>query len=139
MINTKNILNHIGKLLIAVYQAELKSIRLGSSDLYKSLEVNTTNDTVTLSMEDYAEYVDKGRKAGARKVPISVLIKWIKKRGISNSIQVAYAIQTSIYKNGIKGRPFLKRAEDTAEIVIDEEIEKIMSEELDKELKQIIK
>lgn len=71
-----------------------------------------------LSYNDYAEYLDRGRRPGAKKVPIQALIKFIKIRNLQSKIkgrkgrftninQIAFMIQNSIYRKGIKGRKFL--------------------------------
>ena len=81
-----------------------------------------TEDGVKISTPEYAQYVDGGRVIGAKKVPISALIKWIRRYRVagrntkgrfvkrtSDSVNsLAFAIQTSIYKNGIKARPFIQ-------------------------------
>jgi hypothetical protein len=55
--------------------------------------------------EGYARYVDRGRRAGARRVPIDAIMSWIKVRNISVSgmkeRDLAFAIQTNIFKFGI--------------------------------------
>ena len=81
--------------------------------------------TATLSLEDYYDYVNKGvrgaggnRKTGSLKAwkiravgspyhfsnlrpPISALKKWCSKRGLN-----VYAVQESIFRKGLKSRPF---------------------------------
>jgi hypothetical protein len=54
------------------------------------------------------EYVESGRKVGARRVPIRPLIDWMKQKGISNDDRVAWAIRESIYQLGIPARPLLE-------------------------------
>lgn len=53
----------------------------------------------------YGKYVDTGRRAGARKVPIFVLEEWIKQKGIESDIKkvkgLAFAIQKTIFDKGI--------------------------------------
>ena len=54
----------------------------------------------------YGVYVDRGRPAGIKKVPISALINWIvAKRFESDKKKIrsmAFAVQYNIWKNGIK-------------------------------------
>lgn len=136
---TKELLEHIGKILVTSFRAELSRIRLGNSDLAKTLDYQVDNDSVTLLMAEYGIYVDKGRKAGGRKVPIKNLVQWIKEKNIGsgNTIQLAYRIQTAIWKTGIKGRPFITQATNSAELIIDKEVEKWLEEEIDRELNNI--
>lgn len=53
----------------------------------------------------YGRFVNTGRKAGVKRVPISVLIDWIRQKRITfagkTETQAAFMIQTSIFKKGI--------------------------------------
>jgi len=66
----------------------------------------------SVSIKGIAE--DKGRRAFTRKVPISNLIFWMKKEGISTENNLVYAIRESIYQNGIKAKNFLEKSKDQA-------------------------
>jgi hypothetical protein len=108
------ILKANGDAFVKVIQNGLSSIGLKNSKLYNSVESEVNNGVLTIQMYDYAMYVISGRKAGVKKVPISVLISWIKQKGIQPSEgqsvnSLAFAIQTSIYKNGIRPRPFIPK------------------------------
>ena len=96
-----------------------------------------------LFAEDYAEYLDRGRKAFARKVPISALIRFIKKRNLQAKIRgrggrflsvnsIAFMIQNSIYRHGINGRNFIQPAleagEEALKIHIDRDLLDILLE-----------
>lgn len=87
---------------------------------------------------DYYLYQSTGRRAGARKVPISDLITWIKEKGIGfgNINSLAFAIQTSIYKNGIKGKNYIDPVEevvaDTSEVKLADGLEEALLEAIDK-------
>lgn len=79
-----------------------------NSDLVKSVEFIQTNSGLQLLANDYYQYVSTGRRPRARKVPIEDLIPWIKKYnvGSGNINSIAWAIQQSIYKKGLKGKSF---------------------------------
>lgn len=93
----------------------------GLSDI-DQIKVVSTSAGLELKGPDKYKWVQLGRKKGSGKgsrVPIQVLIKWIKKKNIKpnggQSINsLAWAIQTSIYQTGIKNavepRPFVERA-----------------------------
>ena len=80
-----------------------------TGSLIKSIEmiIEQRLKAVTLSGEFlfYGEFLDRGRKSGRRKVPIDVLVEWIKQKQFQidvNKIRgVAFAIQTTIFKEGI--------------------------------------
>ncbi|GAB2542334.1 hypothetical protein [Rufibacter soli] len=108
-------------------------------------------------LEFYAEYLDKGRysvkeKPAIKKVPLSVLLAWISKRRLRGRVrkgkgkgrfisnnQLAFMIQNSIYKNGIRGRHFIQPAFDKGaelfDIYINNQLLDDMTHELDTQLK----
>jgi hypothetical protein len=53
----------------------------------------------------YGRWVDTGRNAGVKRVPVDALIQWIRIKNIDlrgrKERDVAFAIQAAIYKNGI--------------------------------------
>lgn len=53
----------------------------------------------------YGRFVDTGRKAGGKKVPIDALVDWIKAKGFESDAKkikgMAFAIQQTIWKKGI--------------------------------------
>jgi hypothetical protein len=76
-----------------------------------SVDVQNGDPTLVLSYIDYFENVNLGRRAERRKVPVSALVEWIKIRGIQGRnkkgqfiprLSLAFAIQTNIYKFGIR-------------------------------------
>lgn len=88
------------------------------SNLVKSVEWESNQNGFVLIANDYYSYRSTGRRRGARKVPIADLLDWMKRYGIRPTgrqtvNQLAFAIQTSIFKSGIKGLDY----EDPVEIV----------------------
>jgi hypothetical protein len=86
-----------------------KSKALQGSKLVESIEWEYQKDSFVMLALDYYVYVSEGRKALARKVPIQDLIQWIKRKNIPSPRGVnatAWAIQQSIYKQGIIGKKF---------------------------------
>lgn len=96
-----------------------------NSELSKSVRYAYTQDGIQLQVNYYYPFVSRGRKKGRRRaskrkgyvsrgikrVPLDALIKFIKKNNITprhgkTINQLAFAIQTSIYKNGIKAKNF---------------------------------
>lgn len=113
----------ISEMLIEQIRLALRVIDLADSDLEKSIEANLRPDGFDIVANFYARFVISGRRPGARRVPVEALLKWIKNRGISgrdargrfiSQISLAFAIQNSIYKNGIRGRDFLTPAFEAA-------------------------
>lgn len=83
----------------------------GNSKLIRSLkpELKEVANVVTLSFsgEDYAQYVDSGRKPGSY-APIRELEKWASSRGIPK--KAVFAINRSIFRFGIKPTNFIDSA-----------------------------
>lgn len=64
-----------------------------------------SNVTIEGHGANVAKYVDWGRRPGGKRVPIDALLAWLRLKGLSvagkSQVQLAWAIQTSIWKNGI--------------------------------------
>jgi len=120
--------------------AEVKNTWFGAgieknSDLIKSIKIDYSNsDEIIIYANSYAENIQKGRKKFAKKIPINFLIEFVKKNGksVKNVNSVAYAIQNSIYKNGISGKNIINGLEKplvkTVEPKIDEYLIKIIEQ-----------
>lgn len=119
MPSTVQIMDALGTYLDGKLIDELVSNgKLASSTLLNSLkhEVRQTLRGVEVvgTMVYYGQFVNNGRKIGAKGVPIQVLMDWIKLKGIESDItrakSIAFAIQRSIKLNGIKPLPFIENA-----------------------------
>ncbi len=99
----------VGKLIIASLQKELLGQgHKATGNLINSFEqrvIELPNSIVIeILMDEYGIYVNEGRKKGAKKVPISVLVKWIEQKAIANGDKevknIAFAIQQVIFAEG---------------------------------------
>ena len=104
-----------------------------NSDLIKSTEVIWKNNAFVMIANDYFEYASGGRRPRARKVPIKDLLSWIKQYGIrpragQTTNQLAFAIQQSIYKNGIKKKNYADPVEETLTDLSAEATAEVLSE-----------
>lgn len=102
------------------------------SNLIK-VEYQLNNNAFQLIANDYFVYRSEGRRAGARKVPIKDLLGWIKRYNITPSNgqtknQLAFAIQTSIYKSGIRGLKYMTPVEEVSTDIASEGIAETLSE-----------
>lgn len=105
MSRISNGLNDIGQFVIEELAKEIiKQDHSNTGKLIESLDYKVANNVVEVFMNDYGRYVNTGRKRGAKKVPISALVEWIKQRGIASNnkkaIGIAFAIQKTIEKQG---------------------------------------
>jgi hypothetical protein len=124
----------------------------------------TADSALSVYAKDYAVWLDSGRKPFAKKVPIRAIIQFIKNRGLKlrdrktgrfagkritiksrnggpdiQTNQLAFMIQNSIYKNGIRGRHFIQPAFDVGQnlvsIYLDNQLLDGITYELDRTLK----
>jgi hypothetical protein len=76
-----------------------------SSALVKSIDYAVRQDmSIEFEFNEYGEYVDKGRRKGAKMPPIKPIEKWIKRKGLDLN---AFAVAKSISKKGIKPFPWI--------------------------------
>lgn len=120
-------LEQLGELLVNDMSNYLiESGKLSTGNLVKSLKHKIEDSAAGIELNiygtDYAKWVDRGRKKGGKKVPISALLKWVEQKGIATGDkklrQIAFAIQTNIWKNGIKPTPFIQVALNKRELSI---------------------
>ncbi len=122
MDNTKKALENFGKYLVKESRKNLTRKKKNvTSSLYDSLDYQVkampNSFEFDFLMEEYGEWVDKGRKAG-KNPPFSPLRKWVQDRRIQfrdNSgrfqtyDQTAWAVVKSIGKKGIEPSNFYSR------------------------------
>lgn len=82
---------------------------LKRSNLRRNMTVNESFPRfIYFEYFDYLEYIERGRRPNIRKVPISALREWARRKGIPSDNSTLYAIQQSIYKAGISPRPIME-------------------------------
>ena len=130
----QNLLEAIGETLVEYIIAEgiaTGPTTQGYAGLEKSIQVKSvsydiTNNKVQINIPEYTKYIESGRKRRAKKVPISVILKQLKRKNVTPSNSLAFAIQNSIYKKGIRARPFIDRAVKEAQNAITVDIQDYM-------------
>jgi len=90
-----------------------------SSSLLKSVEYTADSTGIQLVAGNYWWAYSEGRRPRTKKIPAQALIGWIKQRGIipRNGItitQLAFAIQTAIYKRGLNPLGYADRVTQAA-------------------------
>lgn len=123
----KEINEAITKAIKGAFLEAFRAYKLEKSGLSKNVTIRRVTGGFDVWLLDYWKWVEAGRRPGVTKVPIGPLIEWIKRKRLplrGRSINaVAFAIQSEIFKRGIKARPFLKTAAQRS----GEEIEKIIT------------
>ena len=125
---TEALLNSFAQTIVNRYKDKISEYSSGK--LYKTIDYSITsqNDSylVTINLEEYWKYIEKGRRAGAKMPPLSAIEKWIKvrkiiprpvtlksgKQRVPTVQQLAYVIARSISRNGIAPRPFMRESID---------------------------
>lgn len=119
-INLLKALEDYAKVIKDDYVAALKKHKKdGKIDKTLKFWVNVLGASYTLylNIEDYAKYIESGRRVGAKQPPLSAILKWIKDKKIVpknnkkiKDKQLAFVIARGISKKGIKKLPILKKA-----------------------------
>ena len=128
-------LNKVIQPALAITNRILKQKGLGDSNLLKKTSIDYTAGKLTISMPSYAEYVDRGRRAG-RMPPVSAILRWIRQDNIAvpsqyTQEQFAFAVAKSVARKGTKGKFFLEQLADN--------IQELVFDYLDKQITQKLK
>ncbi len=101
-----------------------------NSNILDSIEFIKSDNGISMLANDYYLYVSEGRKPQARKIPIQDLIDWVKryKIGSGDVNKTAYAIQQSIYINGIRGKKFIDLVANSVGDYSAEQLSELLSE-----------
>lgn len=124
--------NIIDNHITLIVQKILAEVNLDKSSLAKQIKVEYRKDLISVTLPEYAKFVDSGRKAGSKPPPIKTILKWIIDKGINpkpspnpsksnnkapeekpiTDEQLAFAISKAISTKGIEPKPFIKRLID---------------------------
>ena len=83
---------------------------LTNSSIYKTLSVRATNDgdlVFDIILNDYIQYIESGRRKGAKFPPVEPIVEWCRKKGIPTDNSTVFLIRRAISRDGIKPRPIL--------------------------------
>ena len=130
--NIQELLNEIEDIVRFV----LKKIDLDNSSFAKKITIEWIDERVVVSMPEYGEFIDKGRKKNSRMPPIKSIKEFIRSKNITSTDlttdQLAFAIAKSISIKGVKARPFIESlTEETFNLVsehIYNEINKMLAQ-----------
>ena len=127
-----NLLPELNRITIA-YMA--KAGTPSNSDVSKSVQFINTQTGIALEANYYFKYDSAGRRRGVRKVPITALIDFIKSRGIAprngqTITQMAFAMQTAIYRNGISPKNYFDKIVNATSDVTEEMVANDLAEDI---------
>lgn len=81
------------------------------SNIYKTLSVRATNDgdlVFDIILNDYIQFIESGRRKGAKFPPIEPIVRWARSKGIPTDNSTIYLIRRAISRDGIRPRPILQ-------------------------------
>lgn len=115
--------------------------KVASGKLLDSLTYNVIDEggqpVLVLTYVDYFKYVNLGRRPGVKRVPMKVLFDWIKIKKIRGrdkkgrfikDMSLAWAIQTNIFKYGIRPANIYDKTLDSIEDLFDNPPAEIQAE-----------
>lgn len=126
---------------------------LSDSDIVKDTLKNfkVSDTSLVLTIANYYIYIENGREKGTKRIPLSAIIQWLKKkniamknksknyRGQTPSInKLAFAIQNAIFRDGIKGRPIWSEALLLTASELDHLLDETLNKFVDKLLLNIL-
>lgn len=83
---------------------------LVGSDIYKTLSVKATNDgdlIFDIVLNDYIQFIESGRRKGAKFPPVEPIVRWARKKGIPTDNSTIFLIRRAISREGIRPRPIM--------------------------------
>lgn len=89
---------------------------LKDSELAKTLRVisdNGNGDLIfTILVNDYVDFIESGRRKGAKMPPVEPIIRWCKKKGIPSDNNTVWLIRRAISRDGIRPRKIMEEILD---------------------------
>lgn len=84
---------------------------LSTSEIYRELAVYATNDgdlVFDIILNDYIQFIETGRRKGAKFPPVKPIIDWCVAKGLPTDNSTIFLIRRAIARDGIKPRPVLQ-------------------------------
>lgn len=145
---TKKVLNIIGELVVEQYKNDLKNNpkkygngrnSIASGKLFNSVDykLNVDKDLkLYMVVADHYIFVEEGSVYTTKLPPISAIRIWMNQRSIPYIKNADYKIQRSIFKNGIKPKPFIRDIKNDVINNYKDDIEKALKEDIKNFIKQ---
>jgi len=115
------VLRDKGDTLVDALKEELiRQDKKATGNLIDSIEFDVNGTTMTISMADYARWVDEGRSPNSKFPPVNAIRDWVRTKGLTldNSSasldtqqnQLSYLIGRKIARDGIPATNFIDKA-----------------------------
>lgn len=85
---------------------------LKDSDIYRELSVYATSDgdlVMDIMLNDYIQYIENGRRIGAKMPPVEPIVRWCREKGIPTDNSTIFLIRRAISRDGIEPRPIMAK------------------------------
>lgn len=115
---------------------------LRDSDIYRQLKVLASNDgdlVYDLMVNQYIDYIENGRRAGAKWPPVEPIVNWCRKKGIPTDNSTVFLIRRSIAENGIKPRKIFDEAFRQMDKAFDEKWSETLYDKITESLTEFFK
>lgn len=93
----------------------MRIYELQDSQLLKNTHIEYRDNLFLLIYPDYGDYVNSGRRPGAKLPPYDAIENWCRSKGISPDNETVWRIRQGIKRDGIAARPFIDRFLELAE------------------------
>lgn len=91
---------------VSIFEAYITALKQAKIKYHiEEISYEVKDGEINIKVPDKITYQEAGRKPRAKRVPIKALIAWGLKYKIQGINRYVYAIQTSIYKKGIRPKP----------------------------------
>lgn len=110
-----NVMKVLQDELYIILEYTMRKYKLGGSDLLDDSKIEIQDNFFLLIFPDYVDYVNSGRRPGAKMPPTDAIIDWCRVKGIPTDNNTIWKIRQGIAKQGIAARPVLDQIFDLAE------------------------
>lgn len=108
--------NQIKSIILALMEErgvneKINKNTLINSHIWNDLRTeNNSFDLIEFFINDYVQFIESGRRPGAKFPPPMAIANWCKDKGLPSDNRTVYLICRAIARDGIKPRPFLDDA-----------------------------
>lgn len=112
----------------------LKSSELANTAV-SNHTANKDGDIITqLIVDDYIQFIESGRRKGAKFPPVAPIVKWCKKNGIPTDNSTVFLIRRAISRDGIPARPIMNLVWNEMEHRMDSHFYEMIFEKITEEI-----
>jgi len=109
---TQELRNASRILELKLKEAITRQDSIATGELLNSVRVRVDDNGLVISMNEYAQYIEEGRKPGTW-APVNAIRNWVRVKlnvPASQVNSVAFLVNRKIFLEGIKAKPFIEDA-----------------------------